>query len=321
MQPVFRLVEDHRMRPVHHRARRLVVAMRRQAMHEQRVGLRLRHQRLVHLIGAQLVVPPLLRRFRVVHRDPGVGDDQVRTLDRLRRVALDLDRHPLRAGEVDPFALGVEGLRPGEGEVEAELPGRLQERGADVVAVARPDHLAPGDRAAVLLIGHDVGHDLARVGAVRQPVDDGHRGVFRHLEQRRLLEGADHDHVNIARQNPRGVGDGLAMAKLHFLARKHHRLPAQLAHTDVEADTGAGRGFFEDQCDHAARQRLLVVGRALRAAGAGVLHRAGRVDDLAQLGGVGGVDVKEVGHRFVFLAQAGAQPPRLRSMGLVRPRV
>jgi hypothetical protein len=40
VQPVLGLVEDHRMRPVHHRARRLVVAMRGQAVHEERVGLR-----------------------------------------------------------------------------------------------------------------------------------------------------------------------------------------------------------------------------------------------------------------------------------------
>jgi hypothetical protein len=39
MQAVFGLVEDHRMRAVHHLGGDLLAAMGGQAMHEQRVGL------------------------------------------------------------------------------------------------------------------------------------------------------------------------------------------------------------------------------------------------------------------------------------------
>jgi hypothetical protein len=77
----------------------------------------------------------------------------------------------------------------------------------------------------MFLVGHDIGHDLAGMGAVRQPVDDRHGGVFGQFEQHVLLEGADHDEVDIARQHAGGVGDGLAMAELHFGAREHHGLP------------------------------------------------------------------------------------------------
>ena len=51
MQPVFRLVEHHRVRAVHHGAGHLVIPVRRQAMHEQRIGLGMGHQPVVHLIG------------------------------------------------------------------------------------------------------------------------------------------------------------------------------------------------------------------------------------------------------------------------------
>ena len=86
------------------------------------------------------------------------------------------------------------------------------------------------------------------------PLITGTRGVFGHLQQRRLLEGADHDQVDIARQHAGGVGDGLAVAELH-LARPTAPCvcAAHLAHADVEADPGAGRGLLEDQRDHAAR--------------------------------------------------------------------
>ena len=44
MQAVLRLVEHHRLRPVDHLVGDLLAAMRRQAMHEHRVRLGLRHQ-------------------------------------------------------------------------------------------------------------------------------------------------------------------------------------------------------------------------------------------------------------------------------------
>ena len=270
--------------------------MRGQAVHEQRVGVRLRHQAGVDLIAAQLVVAPFLGGLGIVHRHPGVGHDQVGAPDGAGRVTLDLGLDALGAGEVDPFRLGVQRRRAGEGEVEPELPRRLDQRGADVVAVAGPHHLAPGDRAAMFLVGHHVGHDLAGMGAVGQPVDDRHGGVFGHLEQRRFLEGADHDEIDVTAQHPGGVGDGLAVAQLHLLARQHHRLPAHLPHAEVEADPGAGRGLFEDQRHHPVLQRLVGVGGALGGAVAGVLHRAGAVDDRPQVGFRGRVDVEEAGH-------------------------
>jgi hypothetical protein len=142
------------------------------------------------------------------------------------------------------------------------------------------------------------------MGAVRQAVDDGDGRMFGHLEQRRLFEGPDHDQVDIARQDPRGVGDGLAMTELHLLARQHHRLAAHLADADVEGNAGAGRRLFEDQRDHMALQGLLVIGRPFRSPVPRGLHGLRAVDHRPQVVRGGLVDVEEVFH-FVSLFEPG----------------
>ena len=109
--------------------------------------------------------------------------------------------------------------------------------------------------------------------------------MFGHFQQRLFLEGADHDQVDIARHHAGGVGDGLAMAKLHVGPRQHHGLPAHLTHADIETDAGAGRGFLEDQRDHVARQRLLGIRRALGQPLTRGLHPGGLVQHLAQVSG------------------------------------
>ena len=172
----------------------------------------------------------------------------------------------------------------------------MGETGKDVVAVARPDHLAPFDRASVFLKGLNVGHDLTGMRAVGQPVDHRNGGIFRHLQQGLLFESADHDHIDIARQHAGGVGDGLTMAELHIGARKHHGLPTHLPHAHVERDTRPGRGFLKDQRDHVILQRLVIIRRAARAAIARGFHGGGIVDDLPQIGGVGLVDIEEMVH-------------------------
>ncbi len=186
----------------------------------------------------------------------------------------------------------------------------MQERGADVVAVARPDHLATPDRPAMLLEGHHVGHDLAGMAGVRQTVDHRHRGVFRQFGERRLLEGPDHDQVDIAREHAGGVGDGLAVAELHLAAREHQRLAAHLPDADIEAHPGPGRGFLEDQGDHAAGQRLVRIRGAARGAAARRLHLAGPIEDRAQIIRGNDTEVEEVLHDPAFSAAAAVSSRR-----------
>ena len=148
-----------------------------------------------------------------------------------------------------------------------------------VVAVAGPGEGLAGHRTAMLLEGHDVGHELAGMRVVGQPVDDRHGGVLGEFEQPRMVGGADHDGVDIARQHLGRVGDGLGAAELHLGAGQHDRLAAELAHADVEGDARARRRLVEDHRQHLAVERL----RAL----AGLqprLARGGVVEHAAQLG-------------------------------------
>ena len=130
-------------------------------------------------------------------------------------------------------------------------PGRQH-----VVGVAGPGHGAAADRPAMLLEGHDVGHHLARVRALGQPVDHRHRGVVGELDHVVVVERADHDGVDIARQHARGVGDGLAAAELHLLAGQHDRFAAELAHGDIERHARARRRLVEDHRERLAGERL-----------------------------------------------------------------
>ncbi len=58
----------------------------------------------------------------------------------------------------------------------------MDPRRRHVVAVARPGDRLALDGALVLLVGHDIGHQLAGVGFVGEPVDHRHGRAFRHLE-------------------------------------------------------------------------------------------------------------------------------------------
>jgi hypothetical protein len=97
--------------------------------------------------------------------------------------------------------------------------------------------------------------------------------MLRKLQHPRMLGGADHDRIDVARQDLGGVADGLGAAELHFGAGQEQRLAAELAHADIEGDAGAGRGLFEDHRQHLAGERLVALpGLEGLLAGNGVVH-------------------------------------------------
>ena len=124
-----------------------------------------------------------------------------------------------------------------------------------IVAVAGPGDGLAGNRTAMLLEGHDVGHQLAWMGVVGQPVDHRNGGVLGQLQQPLMRGGADHDRIDIARQHLGGVGDGFGAAELHLGAGQHDGLAAKLAHADVEGDARARRRLVEDHRQHLAFER------------------------------------------------------------------
>ena len=112
--------------------------------------------------------------------------------------------------------------------------------GEHVVAVTSPNNLLAFDRAIMFFKRHDIGHDLTRMRAIGQPVDDWHRCVFRHLQNRIFFKRAHHNQINITRQNPRRICDRLTMPKLHISAGQHQSFAAHLADTNVKANARTG---------------------------------------------------------------------------------
>ena len=61
---------------------------------------------------------------------------------------------------------------------------------------------------------HDVGHDLAGMRLVGEAVDHRNGRVIRQFAEVVMRLGADHDGIDIARQNPRRIGNGFAAAQV-----------------------------------------------------------------------------------------------------------
>src|SRR5258708_18824840 len=152
-----------------------------------------------------------------------------------------------------------------------ETLGGMHPGGQNVVGVAGPSYGLAANGPAVLFEGHDVGEHLAWMRATRETVDYRHGGMPRELGQHVVIERAYHDDVDIARQNPRRVGDGLASPELHLLAGQPYGRAPELAHGDVEGDARACRRLVED---HGKRPPL----ERPRAAVAARLHGAARLE-------------------------------------------
>ena len=196
-----------------------------------------------------------------------------------------LTRPPSRRAQSSSARRRAELLGAGEPQRKAEADGGVNPARRDVVAVAAPGHDLAGDRPLLFLQGHHVGHDLARVRGVGQPVDHRHGRVARQLVELLRLVGADHDRVDIARQHARRVGDGLAAAELAVGGVQKDRIAAELAHRHLERDAGPGRRLLEDHRQGLAGERPVAPA---------VLVGDADIEDAAQLGAVELVDVEEV---------------------------
>ena len=80
VQSVLSFVEHHRLRAVNDLVGDFLAAVRRQAMHEQRVGLGLRHQAGIDLVSLKDIVS--VPAVTIAHRHPSIGDHAVGIFDR-----------------------------------------------------------------------------------------------------------------------------------------------------------------------------------------------------------------------------------------------
>ena len=287
MEPVLRLVPDGGLRAVDHRARHLVAAMGRQAMHEDRVPLGSAHQGFVDLERPECAFSLLL--VVIAHGYPDIGDDAVRAARGGNRVLAHLDIGTLGPRPGEQLGRRREVGRRRDPQGEAEACRSVHPRCGDIIGVADPGDGAALDRPFPLLEGHDVGHDLTGMGTRGEAVDHGNCGVVGEFDQRRMRARAQHDGVHIARQDARRVGDRLAAAELHVLRVEHDRRAAKLVDGDLEGDARPRGGLLENHGEH----RALRYGERLRHL-ARSLHGGSGVDDGAQGAHIQRVDIEEM---------------------------
>ena len=82
-----------------------------------------------------------------------------------------------------------------------------------------------------------------------------------------MRKNADHDCINKTRQNTRCIGNGFAAANLHLFASEDDRLAAQVTHSDIKRNAGAGRGLIKDHGEIFACKRPILGWRTLHASG------------------------------------------------------
>ena len=125
----------------------------------------------------------------------------------------------------------------------------------------------PSQPAEALAHGQQVGHHLAGCSRSVSPLMTGIERVARQLLDVGMIEGADHDAVEIAGEHPRRVADRLAAAELDVAGREEQRVAAELVGADLERDPRAGGALREDHRERLARERLLLVIAALHPGG------------------------------------------------------
>jgi hypothetical protein len=241
VEPVLRLVEDDRLRAVHHRVRDFLVPVRGQAVHEKRVGLGAGHELRVHLERLEEAAPLLLLLRRDVIAHPGVGVDDVRAGDRGRRVVDDLHlgavgerasllHHGRLRRRLGPLRAAHADAHPRDGAAVEERVRHVVEGVADV-----------GQRQTLELPlalphRHEVGQDLAGMRVVRQRVDDRHGRVARQRLDRLVLVQTRDDAIRHPGDDAGEVLDGLLLAERRALDRVVDRVPAELGHAHLEGD-------------------------------------------------------------------------------------
>ena len=262
-------------RPVDHLGAHLLAAMRRQAMHEQRLRLGAGHQAR-HRPGTASSRRRRRSASLVAHRDPHVGHDRIGARDRLVRVLDHLDAAP-----------GARRPRPAPrapGRARADRPAAAGNRSAAAAWIHEVATLLPsptqrgcGPRIGPRCSSKVITSAMIWQGCeqVGQAVDHRHGGCLGQLQELGVAVGADHDRIDVAREHARGIGDRLAAAELHVPGVQHHGVAAQRLDRHLERDPGPGRRLVEDH-----RQRL--AGEALRSPSPFGLELAGPVEDAAQ---------------------------------------
>ena len=145
-------------------------------------------------------------------------------------------------------------LRAGDRNLHAGLESADNQRIAHIVSVTDVAQLESLELRIGLTDGHEIRQHLTRVGEIRHTADDRNRTAVGKPFELFLLVGAEHDAVQIAGQRARRVLHRFAAVGLHIAAGEEHRPSAQLVHTGLKRNTGAGGQLLEDQSKALALQ-------------------------------------------------------------------
>ena len=148
MQSIAGLLEDHRLRPIHHLVRDLEATVGGQAVHENRVARGLSHQGGVHREGGKRGLA-LLRLGLLPHRGPDIGVDRAGPGHRLRRIVHELRGRRahllgIARGALGDQRIGLETLGRRDRHLDAQAGGADHQLVADVVPVAHVGELEAG---------------------------------------------------------------------------------------------------------------------------------------------------------------------------------
>jgi len=264
---IFGLVEDDGLRAVENFRRDFEAAVRRKTVHEDGVGSGESHEFGVDLIRLEDGVAGFFFSFEA-HAGPGIGVHSLRAGDGFAWIGEEFDLGLGFAGDAlgigDDFGKrGVVGRR-GDAEVHAETRGQIDERVADVVAIADVRELEAAKIAESFGEREIVGECLARMEFIRERVDDRNVRVSRQIFENFLLVDAGNDALDPAVEIAGDIGDGFACAEagLGLGVVEKDDVAAHALNAHVECDASAKGRLFENEGDEFSGERGSVADRA-----------------------------------------------------------
>jgi hypothetical protein len=178
---------------------------------------------------------------------------------RLPRVGDDRDAAAVRAsvvgGGCDEHGVGLEADWCRRDELHAEPAPNAHQRVADVVPVTDVCEPESRKRAEPLAKCHRVRECLERMRLVRESVDDRDRGVLGELLDLLLMERADHEGGENAREDERHVAVRLAPSELELCGREKQGYASELGDSDLEGNARLRRRLVEDQADRSSGEK------------------------------------------------------------------
>ena len=245
MQAVFRLVKNFGGVALEHLPAYFFPAAGRQRMLQNSIGPGSGH----HLIGDGIprkIAPAPVGLSLHARGNPHVGLHIIGALGRLDGIAGQQEPAAVSSGKIQNLLRRVIPLRAGHPDVHPGFQRPHNQAAAHIVAVADVGHFQPFQAALVLAHGHQIRQHLAGVRRIGHPVDDGNPGIAGKIVHFLLIEGADHQAVDISRQRAGRILHRFAAEHLQVPGGEEQCMPAQLVHARFKGHAGTGADFLKN---------------------------------------------------------------------------